>query len=108
MLASFIHSVYYIPNLFLCQCVDGKFWTSGEKQSDGEWIWWNLQPITYTNWAPKEPDGKEEFCIQLNDDGKWRDQHCEVERYFICEGTNSTRSDFFKCGLQPIVNMLID
>ncbi|XP_053161198.1 pulmonary surfactant-associated protein D-like [Hemicordylus capensis] len=45
----------------------------------------NGDPMEYSNWAPGEPNGPTEDCIELYKDGKWNDINCGNTRHIICE-----------------------
>jgi hypothetical protein len=42
------------------------------------WMWANEEPWTYTNWAPGEPAGANEYCVMTNwgNPGKWNNGNC--------------------------------
>ncbi|XP_018573088.1 uncharacterized protein LOC108912373 isoform X2 [Anoplophora glabripennis] len=66
------------------------FWSSGTKVLDGTtWVWLaEGVPVTYTNWASREPHGDEKQCILLtpgNDGLEWKSSYCKTEAAFICE-----------------------
>ncbi|CAL4169922.1 unnamed protein product [Meganyctiphanes norvegica] len=37
------------------------------------------------NWAPNEPSGIGENCIEMYDTGKWNDLNCETKRPYVCK-----------------------
>ncbi|XP_056423934.1 pulmonary surfactant-associated protein D-like [Hyla sarda] len=46
----------------------------------------NGNVISYTNWAPNEPNqGAGEDCVEMYDTGKWNDRSCGEKRLVICE-----------------------
>ncbi|XP_070552321.1 lactadherin-like [Ptychodera flava] len=61
--------------------------TGGEHE--GSWTWEDGTPVTYTNWAPGQPDnaGGGEQCLHLYGAGnsKWNDNVCTTPMGFICE-----------------------
>ncbi|KAH3843092.1 galactose-specific lectin nattectin-like [Dreissena polymorpha] len=70
------------------------FWLGGtDAVSEGEWFWANIvEPITYTNWNPGEPnndnnhDDHHQDCLAMySSSGLWDDGYCEVKHNFICE-----------------------
>ncbi|XP_061589669.1 macrophage mannose receptor 1 [Cololabis saira] len=47
--------------------------------ANGQYIWEDLSPVTYTHWAPGEPNNAngEEQCVQMNrHQGGWNDANC--------------------------------
>ncbi|RVE65935.1 hypothetical protein OJAV_G00121150 [Oryzias javanicus] len=47
--------------------------------ANGEYIWADSSPVTYTHWAPGEPNNAngEEQCVQINrHQGGWNDANC--------------------------------
>lgn len=64
-------------------------WTSGLKTSPGHFSWLR-EDVTYTSWAPNEPNSVSQgmTCLEisLKSDGlRWNDQRCEDQRGYICE-----------------------
>jgi hypothetical protein len=64
----------------------------GNTPSTG-WTWNGINPVTYTDWAPGQPDdassnfveqGREQ-CMTLRIDGTWADDPCTNQRGFFCE-----------------------
>jgi len=75
---------------------DGR--ASSENLGAGPFTWVTAEPLTYTNWAPGQPDGSCEGCmgpgtagclcehrIALGVDGKWKDDWEGALHSFICE-----------------------
>ncbi|XP_018573830.1 macrophage mannose receptor 1 [Anoplophora glabripennis] len=82
------------------------YWVSAKKKPDNKWIWWELQPMVYTNWADSEPNnlGGSEFCIVFrHTSGLWNDINCESDFYFICESRNN-----FNPSSNPTVNIYVN
>jgi hypothetical protein len=56
---------------------------------EGVFFWSNGSGVTYTNWAPGEPnDAGNEDCAQINrfyPDDTWNDERCSNRLFFICE-----------------------
>ncbi len=46
--------------------------------AEGSFIWYDGAPITYSNWAPSEPNnaGGNENCTQIYPNGTWNDLNC--------------------------------
>ncbi len=46
--------------------------------AEGSFVWYDGSPISYTNWAPGEPNdaGGVEDCTQIYPDGSWNDLNC--------------------------------
>jgi hypothetical protein len=57
---------------------------------EGDFIWVNGEPTTYTNWDPGQPDNNSGFqdCLRMNS-GVWDDDECNAETGrsfpYICE-----------------------
>lgn len=45
---------------------------------EGTFVWYDGAPVTYSNWAPGEPNnaGGNENCTQIYPDGTWNDLNC--------------------------------
>lgn len=44
---------------------------------EGSFGWYDQSPISYTNWAPDEPNqAGDEDCVQIYPDGMWNDLNC--------------------------------
>ncbi|XP_033004642.1 pulmonary surfactant-associated protein D-like isoform X2 [Lacerta agilis] len=56
-----------------------------DQETEGIFKHLNGEPMEYSNWAPKEPNGVEEDCIEMYQDGKWNDISCNVARLIMCE-----------------------
>ncbi|XP_058628870.1 macrophage mannose receptor 1-like isoform X1 [Onychostoma macrolepis] len=62
-------------------------WIGLQKTGRDEWHWSSGEPVLYLNWAPGQPDGRDDCAVMLN--GKWHDWTCNSARYFICNNTNT-------------------
>ena len=61
-------------------------WLGGSDNAyEGQWLWANGSPMTYTNWYSGEPNnhGGNEECLHMRD-GKWNDIKCSRKLDFIC------------------------
>ena len=47
-------------------------------------VWVTAEAVSYTNWAPTEPNGSGE-CVRLRNTNDWGDQACTVTYDAICE-----------------------
>lgn len=48
-----------------------------DEAQEGTFVWYDQSPITYTNWAPGEPNNSgDEDCTQLYPNGQWNDLSC--------------------------------
>ncbi|XP_053244178.1 pulmonary surfactant-associated protein D-like [Podarcis raffonei] len=61
------------------------FFGMNDQETEGIFKHLNGETMEYSNWAPKEPNGVEEDCIELYPDGKWNDISCNVARLIMCE-----------------------
>ncbi|XP_033732682.1 C-type lectin lectoxin-Lio3-like [Pecten maximus] len=72
------------------------YFTSGtDGPVEGHWEWTpSGDPLTYTNWGPKEPSnggGMENcLCLYKAHDFSWNDRNCHNQDHFICK----TRATF--------------
>lgn len=59
----------------------GVIWIGfNDEAQEGNFVWYDQAPITYTNWAPGEPNnsGGNEGCTQIYPDGLWNDLNCNT------------------------------
>ncbi|XP_070608007.1 mannose-binding protein-like isoform X2 [Erythrolamprus reginae] len=56
-----------------------------DSEAEGHFKHLNGDPMQYSQWAPGEPNGQEEDCIELYLDGRWNDIPCNISRLIICE-----------------------
>ncbi|MHA2296059.1 MAG: lectin-like protein [Candidatus Hodarchaeales archaeon] len=61
-----------------------------DEENEGDWKWVTGEPVTYTNWAPDEPNDSsgEDYC-ELLDDGSWNDDGApnnpSLAHFYVCE-----------------------
>lgn len=59
----------------------GVIWIGfNDEAVEGTFVWYDQSPVTYTNWAPGEPNnsGGNEDCTQIYPDGMWNDLNCNT------------------------------
>lgn len=59
----------------------GVIWIGlNDEAVEGVFEWYDQSPVTFTNWAPGEPNnlGGNEDCVQIYPDGLWNDLPCNV------------------------------
>lgn len=59
----------------------GVIWIGfNDENVEGVFEWYDGSPVTYTNWAPGEPNnsGGNEDCVQIYPNGSWNDLPCNV------------------------------
>lgn len=51
-----------------------------DEEQEGSFVWYDQSPVTYTNWAPGEPNnsGGNEDCTQIYPNGQWNDLPCNI------------------------------
>lgn len=58
---------------------------------EGDFVWYDGSPISYTNWATGEPnntdpsDANGEDCTQIYADGSWNDRSCNLQSQSVIE-----------------------
>lgn len=66
-----------------------------DEVNEGNFVWYDQAPVTYTNWAPGEPNQSgNEDCVQIYANGQWNDLNC---------GSNNSKS-IIEVNLCPVVN----
>lgn len=70
----------------------------------GHWnsyLWNENQPMTYSNWAPNQPDHgggpNGEGCVEMWDNGQWNDLMCTAQIPFVCEVPTPPDQLLLKC-----------
>lgn len=56
-----------------------------DQETEGDFKHLSGNPMEYANWAPNEPNGEHEDCIEMYMDGKWNDNSCNNSMLIICE-----------------------
>src|SRR5690554_3861010 len=79
----------------------GTIWIGlNDEDVEGTFVWYDQSPVTYTNWAPGEPNnsGGNEDCVQIyptgSSPGMWNDLNC---------GANNSKS-IIEVNLCPVVD----
>lgn len=78
----------------------GVIWIGlNDEAVEGTFVWYDQSPITYTNWAPGEPNNSgNEDCVQIyptgSNPGKWNDLSCN----------SSNAKSIIEVNLCPIIN----
>ncbi|XP_060567719.1 perlucin-like [Ruditapes philippinarum] len=72
----------------------GQIWIGGtDLLQEGQWVApETLEPLSYFNWAPGEPDnlmGQHCLAIFNSADLKWDDNLCEVHNFALCKAEGS-------------------
>ncbi|XP_026094486.1 macrophage mannose receptor 1-like [Carassius auratus] len=62
-------------------------WIGLQKTGRDEWHWSSGEPALYLNWAPGQPEGRDECAGMLN--GKLDDMSCINNYHFICNNMNT-------------------
>ncbi|XP_052458850.1 C-type mannose receptor 2-like [Carassius gibelio] len=70
-------------NELMKSVIDVRFWIGLERK----WQWSSGEPALYLNWAPTQPDGKDECAVMRN--GQWNDLGCSNNYQFICSNKNT-------------------
>lgn len=65
----------------------GWFGLTDQYQGEGNWMYIDNTPATYTNWAPHEPNNSwgNEHCAEVTSNGYWNDINCNDNRKAICK-----------------------
>ncbi|XP_051757313.1 C-type mannose receptor 2-like [Ctenopharyngodon idella] len=62
-------------------------WIGLQKTGVDKWQWSSGDPALYLNWAPGQPDGRDE-CVMMRN-GQWHDLSCSISLTFICSSSNN-------------------
>ena len=68
-----------IANALASNGFGGVIWIGfNDEAQEGNFVWYDGRPVTYTNWASGEPNnsGGNEDCVQIFPDGMWNDLNC--------------------------------
>src|SRR5690606_9970373 len=75
----------------------GVIWSGfNDEAQEGNFVWYDQSPITYTNWNAGEPNdsGGNEDCTQIFPNGLWNDLPC----------TSSNARSIIEVNLCPVIN----
>lgn len=64
---------------------ENAFLGMNDQETEGVFKHLNGDQMEYSKWAPKEPNGEHEDCIEMYPDGNWNDLPCSVSRLIMCE-----------------------
>ncbi|XP_039505351.1 C-type mannose receptor 2-like [Pimephales promelas] len=67
---------------------DERVWIGLKRTGVYKWQWSSGEPALYLNWAPTQPDDREEMCAMMRN-GEWHDLLCSYARHFICNNMNT-------------------
>ncbi|XP_015271970.1 PREDICTED: pulmonary surfactant-associated protein D-like [Gekko japonicus] len=56
-----------------------------DQETEGVFKHLNGDQMAYSKWAPNEPNGVHEDCIEIYPDGNWNDVPCGLSRLIMCE-----------------------
>uniref|UniRef100_A0A8C7Z677 Mannose receptor, C type 1b n=1 Tax=Oryzias sinensis TaxID=183150 RepID=A0A8C7Z677_9TELE len=70
-------------NIEMFQDVHTSFWIGLYKTHKGEWLWLDYSFMTFTNWAPEEPDS--EYGAIMTSDGSWTTGRRWHDKSYICK-----------------------
>lgn len=72
--------------------VPDNFWIGAtDEKTEGEWLWVDGSPVTFTKWKPREPDNHQGHgdghyvAMHVPDGGAWDDVPVHEKRPFVCE-----------------------
>ncbi|KAK3096868.1 hypothetical protein FSP39_004181 [Pinctada imbricata] len=94
--AILVHIKNQIINGFLLKSLSkyaDDFWIGGELVS-GRYMWktsTGYEPVSWSNWAPGEPNSGGQKCIQLDEYQyhKWDNDYCNTPQRFVCSREQS-------------------
>ncbi|KAE8289217.1 hypothetical protein D5F01_LYC13098 [Larimichthys crocea] len=57
------------------------------------WVWSDKSQSSFTHWQSGRPNNylNKQFCVAENEQHKWDDVYCEIERPFICHQVSRLR-----------------
>ncbi|XP_029451110.1 CD209 antigen-like protein C isoform X1 [Rhinatrema bivittatum] len=65
-----------------------------DTEKEGEWIWVDQSPLTFTAWSEGEPNDADalrgEDCVEVIGYGTWNDGPCTLPQNWICEKSMSS------------------
>ncbi|XP_072020013.1 LOW QUALITY PROTEIN: uncharacterized protein [Amphiura filiformis] len=84
-------NVYGIQSLLtaILKGVTADVWI-GLNNIEGDFEWADGTPVTYTSWAPGQPDSGDGVCVKMGNDvdyfpGSWIDVYCSQENAYLCQ-----------------------
>jgi hypothetical protein len=75
-------------NSFAVSLAAGNVFFAGfnDVASEGNWLWSDGSPNSFTNWGSGEPNNSgNEDCLHIYTDGRWNDIACSASQTYICE-----------------------
>ena len=89
-----------------------------DRNVEGQFEWVNGDPLSYTNWAPGQPDDANgiQDHVELAPSGFWNDQYAHVRNEFVCEIPcydvrqigGPGNGEFFNCGTTTVTYVAND
>lgn len=81
--------IVLISSYYVSTVLRTRTWYIGGYLEHGQWYWTtNTRLMSYTNWAPTQPDSEMEACVEMFPVSrllKWNNRQCYLSRPFICE-----------------------
>ncbi len=75
------------------------FWIGfNDLEVEGDWVWADGSPVTYTNWRANEPNNGGPYgeqCAEIEPAGQWDDQSCSDLQPWVCQDA-CTLATFFE------------
>ena len=79
-----------------------------DPRNKSRWLWVDGSSADYTNWNRGEPNnygGKQEDCAEMystsSPAGKWNDESCGVNNYYVCEISGKCENTIFQQAIRP-------